>query len=302
MNFRTGPLSLARFYLKAHPWRNARTHRDRLRKKDKDALVVMSFPKAGRTWHRVLLGYYLAVKSGVPETDALKLHGLCDRLALPRIGYSHGGAAFSDGLPSAHPSVADPELLRGKRVLFLIRDPRDILVSAFFHARDRKEVWSLGLSEFIRNDRTGINKVLSAYSRWFGSAQLAEAFDVIAYEDMHADAGEALRRTLRFAGARQIDESVVARAVEFTRFENMRQMEERDYFDDKVLRATGSSAESRKVRSGRVGGFSDYLSDEDLELIANEIRKTGGPMADRYLNPPPGRSPQPGIAEAVPVT
>ncbi|MEO8668757.1 MAG: hypothetical protein ABI399_09590, partial [Bauldia sp.] len=165
MNFRTESF-LGWFYPKARPTQVEPSYRDRQEKKRKNSTIVLSVPKAGRTWHRLTLGHYLAMKSGSPDTDALKLHTLCDRLALPRIGYSHGGTAFGEGLPTAHPFMASPELLRGKRVLCLIRDPRDIIVSAFHDARDRRKRWSLGLAEFIRDDIAGIEKILVAYARW----------------------------------------------------------------------------------------------------------------------------------------
>lgn len=245
---------------------------------------MLSFPKSGRTWHNLMLGHYLATASGAPETEALNLALLCQRLDVPLIAYSHGGAYFSDAVPSRHPTVGDPELLRGKRVLLLIRDPRDILVSAFFHARDRKGVWSLGLSDFVRNDRTGISKILAAYSRWFASRDLASAFEVTAYEDMHADPTAALRQTLKLAGV-PIDDARIRDSVAFASFDNMRRMEEGDFFGNKIMRTSGPSADGRKVRSGRIGGHREHLSESDLAYIGAAIRERGGPIAERYAHP-----------------
>jgi hypothetical protein len=275
---------LARFYLKARPWRTGRTHRTRLRKNARASTIVLSFPKSGRTWHNLMLGHYLATAGGVPERDALNLSLLCERLGLPLISYSHGGAYPIDAVPSRHPTVADPEMLRGKRVLLLIRDPRDILVSAYFHARDRKGLWFLGLSDFVRNDRTGITKILAAYSRWFAARDLAAAYAVTAYEDMHADPAAALRQALELAGV-PIDEARIRDSVAFASFDNMRRMEEADFFGDKIMRSTGPSPDGRKVRSGRVGGHREHLSDSDLAIIAGAIEKAGGPIAERYAHP-----------------
>jgi hypothetical protein len=275
---------LARFYIKARPWRTARSHRMRLRKNARAGIVVLSYPKSGRTWHNLMLGHYLATASGAPETDALKLSVLCERLDIPLISYTHGGAYFSDAVPSRHPSVGDGEMLRGKRVLVLTRDPRDILVSAYFHAHDRAGLWFLGLSDFVRNDRTGINKILSAYARWFAARDLAAAFEVTAYEDMHADPAAALRQVLRLAGV-PIDETRIEASVAFASFDNMRRMEEGDFFRDKIMRASGSSPEARKVRSGRVGGHCEHLTDADLAFVAEAIRRAGGPIAKRYAHP-----------------
>jgi hypothetical protein len=286
MNWLRSTLSLKRLYAPATAAEAVPGHARRLRKSHDAGALVVSFPKSGRTWHRLMLGYYLAVKAGASERDAFELPSLCDALRIPHIAYTHGGAAFNDGLPALHPAVADPAFIRGKRVLLLLRDPRDIIVSAFFHARDREKTWAGSIGEFVRDESTGIAKVLTSYTRWFAAEDQTVSFDAVSYEETHVDPALTLRRSLRFAGLAEVDEALVERSVQFARFDNMRTMEERAYFQHEAMRRTGGSDTARKVRSGRVGGYLQHLSAADLVFIDEAIARAGGPMAERYGPPP----------------
>jgi Sulfotransferase domain len=54
----------------------------------------------------------------------------------------------------------DKSRYRGTKVLYLIRDPRDVVVSCFFQATRRKKLFRGTLSEFIRSDNYGIRKIV----------------------------------------------------------------------------------------------------------------------------------------------
>ena len=241
--------------------------------------VIVSFPKSGRTWHRVMLGRYLAAMCGLPERDAFDLPQLCDAAAINRIAYSHNGANFDDGHQITHPLFASPALWQDRRVMLIVRNPKDILVSAYHHARFRNFTFAGTLSEFVRDPRTGIIKIMAAMNRWHDNSRLAAQFDVVSYEGMHRSPEQVLRTTLRRAGVVEIDEALIRETVEFCRFEKMQEYEQTNFFQSVRLSNPSHDPRANKVRAGRVEGYRDYLSAEDDAFIDAHVRSVGDPFA-----------------------
>ena len=248
-----------------------------------DCAYVISFPKSGRTWHKLMVGHYLAQLTGAPEKNAFKVASLCRRAGLKPIEYSHNDTGFKDGLPPSSRLVASPQLWQGRPVLFLVRNPRDVLVSAYHHATTRATTRFHGtLSEFVRRPETGIAKVMKAYVSWNDRSGMASASLVHSYEEMHRDPAAVLTSSLRFFGLSEIDPRMVAAAVEFCRFDNMQRYERLDMFGAKQLRNASGSPTAAKVREGRVGSYQNALSASDLEFIDAYIAQSGDPFERLY--------------------
>ena len=142
--------------------------------------------------------------------------------------YTHNSANFVDGLLPDDPLVATPELWRGKKVIFIVRDPKDTLVSAWFHACNRYGIYRGPLSRFIRERHVGAEKLATAMNRWWHSRGLASNYMVTSYEAISQDAGTVLRRTLEFLSSRvsePLDPSLIKRCVDASRFDRMQQLE-----------------------------------------------------------------------------
>ncbi|HEY3247587.1 MAG TPA: sulfotransferase domain-containing protein, partial [bacterium] len=110
--------------------------------------------------------------------------------------------------------------------------------------------------------------VLRYYAIWAANRDVVKDFLLVRYEDMRQDTRRELRRVLDFLGLPGVAEAVVAEAVEFASFENMRKMETEDRFQSRKLRAADArEAESFKTRRGKVGGYADYLAPDDVEYL-----------------------------------
>lgn len=240
---------------------------------------VLSYPKSGRTWHRALLGTYIAQGHGLDLRGALNVRKMCLELGLPVIDYEHNGANFMyDNLPS-DPSVADPGLWQGRKVILLTRDLRDVVTSAYFHARFRTNVYHEELCDFIRDPKRGVEKILVAYNRWHDNRHRAAEWLHLRYEDMHKDPSESLRSSLAFAGIADGGEKAVLAAVEFCRADNLRRLEQEGFFDSGRLRPSAENPElGAKVRRATVGDHANHLSAEDLDFIAALETRLGNPF------------------------
>jgi hypothetical protein len=240
---------------------------------------VVSYPKSGRTWHRLLVGNYLAQVTGMDPKRSHDLDFLCDRAALPAIKYSHNGANFLDMIPPRSAVVASADLWCGRNVLLIVRNPKDILVSAYFHARYRTQSFDGSLSDFIRNPATGIAKLLTAFNCWDETRGRASSFSVISYEAMHNDPMGILATSLVVLGVNELNPAIIKAAVEFSGLENMREYEAVGYFRGARLRRAPGDENAAKVREGRVGGFAGHLSADDIDFIDRKVARLGNPFA-----------------------
>src|SRR5262245_38531342 len=97
---------------------------------DADILVV-SYPKSGRTWLRVVRGKALCLQYGLTAHSILDTPAITAAAGLPRADFSHDGTDLHDALDHAALSE-DKSAYRHRKVIFLARDARDVLVSSYF--------------------------------------------------------------------------------------------------------------------------------------------------------------------------
>ena len=231
-----------------------------------------------------MLGKALCGHYGLDERRLLWTPSLALAAGLDPIVFTHDGSALADGkhwseLPAGKSDYKED------RVVLLVRDPKDVLVSSYFQATRRLRVFDGTLSQFVRSERFGIRKVLAFLEGWHAGRDSPRKFLLLRYEDMIGDAQHALAAVLDFAGAGKIPRSTVAGAVEFARFENMRKLEREGSFESDVLRpADPGDPESFKVRRGEVGGYARYLTEDDVRYIDSIVHDAGG-LFDQPVGP-----------------
>jgi hypothetical protein len=193
------------------------------------------------------------------------------RLSVPVLVETHdGGPVRARVSDVVHPRTRYSD----KKVLFLARDPRDIVVSAYFQASKRKRVFEGELSEFLRSPVGSIDTIVAFYNTWARERRVPLAFQMVKYESLHANPEMALRGILKFIGLDQIQDASISQAVAFASFENMRRLEVKGEVGGSrlVLRpADKDDPESYKTRRGKTGGYRDYLSASDIEYLDSRI-------------------------------
>src|SRR3546814_14969570 len=60
----------------------------------------------------------------------------------------------------------DAALFADRPIIFLIRDPRDIMVSAYFHATRHKRRFGGTIGAFLRDRRHGLPALISYWNGW----------------------------------------------------------------------------------------------------------------------------------------
>ena len=234
-------------------------------------VYVLSYPKCGRTWLRLMLGKVLALRFGVENMDLLEVEALT--LLLPevsRIKISHDDCPH---LKTADELSTSKTRYRDKKVILLVRDPRDVMVSCYFQATKREDYYQGSMSSFIRDERYGIDGLIHWLNVWSRNRSVPSAFLLVRYEDMHTDTESQLRRIVDFVGLDGIDDGIIRQAVQFASFNNMRRMEAEDTLGSARLKpGNPDDPETYKVRRGKVGGYVDYLSVKDVGYLNEKIK------------------------------
>jgi hypothetical protein len=260
-----------------------RSRRER-RERAPAEVVIVSYPKSGRTWLRMLIGKTLCDRCGLPEDQMLDTLALTQAAGLPATVFSHDGSSNTEARHLRR-LVRNKEEYRPKRVLYLSRDPRDVVISCFFQTSRRTEQFDGDLSDFIRDPHYGIRKILTFTSIWQDAQRIPREFEVVRYEAMKADPEKALRTVLEYMGILDLSNETVAAAVEFSKFENMKKMEQNRQFSGSRMRPGASGdPESNKVRRGIVGGYVDYLSDADVAYCDAALAELWCPLTG--VDPP----------------
>ena len=239
-------------------------------------IFVLSFPKCGRTWLRLMIGKAIATRFDVQSKNILNLrqfHKINPNI--PSIVVTH-----DEGLAS------DPwELSRSKskykhnKVIFLIRDPRDVIVSLFFHYTRRDKRFEGDISAFVHDTRN-LATIISYYNLWANNRHRPKDFLLVRYEDLHHDPRQILSNVLEFCGIWPLDEEIIDNAIQWCSFDNMKKMEAEDYFQSPMLNVENvNDNEAYKTRKGVIGGYKEYLNDNDIRFVEGTIKRS---LSDFY--------------------
>ncbi|MBK1725625.1 sulfotransferase domain-containing protein [Halorhodospira neutriphila] len=261
--------------------RAIQTGRRQWRKWRADAHLI-SYPKCGRTWLVLLLGKALEGHYGHRLRNPMKLRRFARPWrSVPYILQHHDG-----GPEFCCPEEIDPDKssYTGRKVLFMVRDPRDVLVSSYFQNTRRNANFSGSLEEFVHQRRGGIETIVAFYNLWAANRGTPADFHLVTYEDLQQDTAGELRRALAFLGIPGISDEAIQSAVAFCDFSNMRRLEARNAFGTSRLAARDASdPETFKTRKGEVGGYREYLQGEDLAYVERVINEQLDPFYQRYL-------------------
>ncbi|RWL48140.1 MAG: hypothetical protein EOR60_07625 [Mesorhizobium sp.] len=216
--------------------------------------LIVSFPKSGRTWLRVML----------------------DDLGVT-VQYSHDGTDHGRR-KSLHSLNENKSRYKGRRTVLLVRDPRDTVVSGYFQVQKRHNIPVGSFSDFIRSDEHGIEKIIRFNTNWFLAVPRLPTVRCVQYEDIHRDTVGVLHSILEFLSV-QVDDRALAKVADARTFQKMRSSEAKGDLGERygaiLLPSDVNDPESYKVRKGKIGGYRDYLSDDDVGYCDDLLLKSG---------------------------
>ncbi|MGG7575559.1 sulfotransferase domain-containing protein [Streptomyces sirii] len=236
---------------------------------------VISFPKCGRTWLRVLMAKAISEARGLPMEICRDLEltefSAVDS-AVPRIVFRHDDRV---GRRTPEQLSWDKSFYRDRKVVLVLRDVRDTVVSCYFQRSRRKDnPYSGGLGMFLTEPEGSVRTCLTFWNIWHARQDVPAAFLRTSYERLAADTAGELARVLRFCGLPPAGAEALRTAADFGDFASPRTMERADAPGAERLRpAVPGDPESSRTRHGVVGGFRDHLTREQTGHVNGLVRR-----------------------------
>jgi hypothetical protein len=238
-----------------------------------DDTFLVSYPKSGNTWARLLISNLLSpekpadlwtINRLVPELESVTKRQLV-RMPRPRLIKSH--------------FVFDP---RYPRVIYIVRDPRDVVISEYHYQRKTRTIedeypMADYVSRFVRGKTyMNVGSWGEHVASWLITRDRDQRFLLVKYETLLSDTVGELARIADFLGI----QATVQRLTEVSQLSSADRM--------RKLEATQSNASSlmkkgRKdvpfVRAARSGSWKSELSDP----LVQTIEEAWAPLM-RYLD------------------
>ena len=262
--------------------------REELRKLQQADCVIISYGKSGRTWLRVMLSRFYQLKHGLSDYSLIIFDNLhAKNPDIPRIFFTH-----DNYLKDVTGNADSKKDYYRKKVVLLVRDPRDVVVSQYFQWKHRMRPWKKRLNrypadgadideyQFAMDQNAGLPNIVDFFNLWADEAGKIEQLLVVRYEDMRSDTARVLGQILEFIGTPASPEELQD-VVHFSSMENMKKMEQKGsswLTGSRMVPGDRNNPDSYKVRRGKVGGFSDYFDEEQVNNIEQLLQQTLQPV------------------------
>jgi aryl sulfotransferase len=266
---------------------------------------LASYPKSGNTWLRLLLANLLSCKAEAADINEINLprrdivsrgnfeeitlvdsslltHDEVDALR-PQVTSALAAEAEGDVYVKVHDAyrlLANGEPLLGqgqaRAALYVLRDPRDVAISASFHngTSIEKAIALLNNPQATlnKNGKRYISQVHQLMYDWSGHVESwADQRDVpvyvIRYEDLHDAPAATLLKASDFLGF-PVSAETVEHAVRYAEFSGLQRKEQEAGFRERPIWST-----TPFFRSGRAGGWREVLSLEQQQAITGAHRR-----------------------------
>jgi len=232
-----------------------------------DDTFIVSYPRSGNTWMRFLVGNLLHPAQQVtfaniewhtPDCESMSRRYM-RRVPRPRIIKSH--------------QWLDP---RYKRVIYLVRDPRDVVISQYHFQRKRNLIADqFPLSEYVNRFLAGQTCFCGSWAEhvasWLRARRGQSEFLFLRYEDLLDNTAHELSKVDSFLGF-TTSPPLIMQAVERSSVDTMRQLEK---LQAQLFTSTKATRQDIPfVRTARAGGWRSDLA----EQCVRQIEETWGEL------------------------
>jgi hypothetical protein len=225
-----------------------------------DDVFLVSFPKSGNTWTRFLLANlkypdqpatFANIHRLIPDPTHTPKRDF-DSMRRPRIIKSH--------------ECFDP---RYPRVVYIVRDPRDVAVSQYHYHRKLRKIGDDSpietfITRFLAGETCPHGSWAENVATWLATREKDSRFLLLRYEDMVADTQREVTKIAKFLGFGTTSDQI-ATAVERSSASKMRKLEQAE--TDQCSLTQGSRKDLAFVRSASSGGWRNELPATQVERI-----------------------------------
>jgi estrone sulfotransferase len=220
---------------------------------------IVSYPKSGTTW----VGYFLACAIA----DRLRMSDIADDMLFARYELVPDvNGEYRRKSLDQYGELLDPRVFTVhapydralRRVVYLVRDPRDVFVSYYYYLRRQKTDFEASLDEFVETGKPWPCDWGEHVRGWLNRRR--ERCLVLRYEDLQSDPIDSFGAIAAHCGL-TLTRAEVQQYCERSSFDRMRQAERS---------AADRTAGVRPIpfmRRGKAGGWRDELSERSVSII-----------------------------------
>ena len=225
---------------------------------------LVSFPKTGRTWLMYMINQMKEQSNHILKKEKYFIFKEHDNSEI----------ILEDGTRNDPLDVfkftSRFRYRRGK-VIFLVRDPRDVIVSHFHQVTKRAKNPFIfnSISEFVKDDILGFKRIIHFYNLWYYQQQKPTDFLLIKYEDLLENGVQTLSEITSFLNI-SITTNNLQEIYHQSSSDKMRKKEKANQLEG--FNDFGKSRNQLKVRNARIGGYKSELSEEDILYCNKEMK------------------------------
>ncbi|KAG8079797.1 hypothetical protein GUJ93_ZPchr0007g3067 [Zizania palustris] len=255
-----------------------------------DDVVLTSYPKCGTTWLKALVFAAMARDAYPPDAADHPLRRLNPHACIPFMEdiFTKRQEAKLDGLPSPRlvhthtPYALLPDTVTtgdGCKVVYICRDPKDMVVSMYHYLRRLHPDLSLADTFHSVLDGTVLYGPMwdHVLGYWHASIARPDRVLFLKYEDLLRNTGEHLRKLAEFMGrpfsAAEEAAGTVESVVELCSFDNMKNLDVNK--TGAIERKYHSVAHDAFFRKGVTGDWVNHMSSRLDEIFHDKLRGTG---------------------------
>lgn len=214
---------------------------------------LVSFPKTGQTWLMYMLkGMFKQLKN---KDYFIESTHDCSEIIL------ENGTRID---PNHIFQFNDRYRFRRAKVIFLIRDPRDVIVSHFHQVTKRSQnpfVFD-NISNFVQDEKLGFKRIIYFYNLWFKNRNIPQKILIIKYEDLLTNGVNELKKIANFLDIK-MQKELLTKVYQESSSSKMRRLEKENKLDGFV--DFGKEINKLKVRKAKIGSYKVELSDSDIK-------------------------------------
>ena len=240
---------------------------------DQFGYIIVSYPKSGRTWLQKMIIEAICLERGIKEkiNDITKLSEMAD---LPLILSTHAGSSWEEHIQDENTvSVDDWSKYSHAKVVFLYRDPRDILVSQYHHIVNRTGYMTFHKDYVIDNKNVGLLKIINFMNKWLKNSDAhSDKIMSLSYETMRQDTETDLARLFEFWDIPVSPENI-KQAIENCTLDKMRQKEKENADSPWMVTKKGAGSNAFHSRKGMIGEYLEFFSEDQVDQINDKINE-----------------------------
>lgn len=242
-----------------------------------DAFII-SYPKSGRTWLQKLIIESIKEYNNtkVEIADISELYSVVKNF--PKILSTHAGSSWEEKIKDKEEiKVDDFNKYKHAKSIFLFRDPRDVLVSQFYHIVNRTNYESFDKNCMIENPNVGLEKIIAFMNKWKDYAQKNKTQIVeVSYEGLKQNTSNSIKKLFEHLDY-NINSEILNKAIDACTLQKMRAKESAKA-GNPWSNTSSKNENSFHSRKGIVGEYNSFFNKKEIEKINKIIKEKLNPQ------------------------